>query len=253
MQDQYVGDIGDFGKYGLLRAFSGDPLRLGVVWYLFPDETDKDDGKFIGYLKNPTARDKNLSECDAELYNELHKIVVDGKDRKIVRIQESAILPDNTLYHDQSLSYLARESQRSRKRRRQSWLRGALAATAKADIVFVDPDNGVTEKPIQHRKNGPKYVFMDDLRLFYDRGQSVIIYHHLARWDKADDQIRYFAKRLKERLSLPRSPWALRYRRGTTRVYFIVAQERHRDSIELRMKSFLDSQWRKQGHFEFVT
>ena len=45
MQDQYVGDIGDFGKYGLLRHLTGmrgdaapeDALRLGVVWYLFPD------------------------------------------------------------------------------------------------------------------------------------------------------------------------------------------------------------------------
>ena len=46
MQNRYVGDIGDFGKYGLLRAHFGRkyqiPLRLGVVWYLFPDEPPKD-------------------------------------------------------------------------------------------------------------------------------------------------------------------------------------------------------------------
>ena len=42
MKNSYVGDIGDFGKYGLLRHLcgvtgkgtDGDPLRLGVVWYL---------------------------------------------------------------------------------------------------------------------------------------------------------------------------------------------------------------------------
>ena len=37
MQDRYFGDVGDFGKYGLLRALSGTypgaaPLRLGIVW-----------------------------------------------------------------------------------------------------------------------------------------------------------------------------------------------------------------------------
>ena len=38
MQDRFVGDIGDFGKYGLLRALTGtypeaEPrLSLGVVW-----------------------------------------------------------------------------------------------------------------------------------------------------------------------------------------------------------------------------
>src|ERR1700684_4163658 len=40
MQDRYVGDVGDFGKFGLLRALCGEshplPLKLGVVWYRFP-------------------------------------------------------------------------------------------------------------------------------------------------------------------------------------------------------------------------
>ena len=58
MQDQYVGDIGDFGKYGLLRHLTGiqtprlKTLRLGVVWYLFPDGGNND-GKFTKYLCNP--------------------------------------------------------------------------------------------------------------------------------------------------------------------------------------------------------
>lgn len=39
MQDRYVGDIGDFGKYGLLRALCAHDLSLGVVWYLVPDES----------------------------------------------------------------------------------------------------------------------------------------------------------------------------------------------------------------------
>ena len=30
MQNSYVGDIGDFGKYALLNALAGDELRLGV-------------------------------------------------------------------------------------------------------------------------------------------------------------------------------------------------------------------------------
>lgn len=36
MQDRYTGDIGDFVKYGLLRAIRGRK-RLGVAWYLHPD------------------------------------------------------------------------------------------------------------------------------------------------------------------------------------------------------------------------
>ena len=32
MRDRYVGDIGDYAKYGLLRAI-GKGNRLGVAWY----------------------------------------------------------------------------------------------------------------------------------------------------------------------------------------------------------------------------
>ena len=40
MQDRYVGDVGDFGKYGLLRSLCrgdehGAAFRLGVLWYRF--------------------------------------------------------------------------------------------------------------------------------------------------------------------------------------------------------------------------
>lgn len=31
MQNRYVGDLGDFGKFGVLRSL-GCGLRLGVVW-----------------------------------------------------------------------------------------------------------------------------------------------------------------------------------------------------------------------------
>ena len=48
MQDRYVGDVGDFGKYGLLRALCGGDLTLGVVWYLYPDEEANNDGDDIG-------------------------------------------------------------------------------------------------------------------------------------------------------------------------------------------------------------
>ena len=282
MQNRYVGDIGDFGKYGLLRHMTGmgetspldDPLRLGVVWYLFPgeppEEPGKGDGKFIDYLCHPTAKERKLIECDPFLYDKLHKIVIDENDRRVVRVQESGILPSDTAYHDHSLSYEPRESGDTRKLRRAEWLNSALAATAKADVVFLDPDNGITEtiKPLHKNgpkyvvrpwhKNGPKYVFMDDLRRFFkEREQSLVIYHHVenvsARWNTADNQISYFAERLKESLSLPCLPWALWYHRGTARVYFIVAHERHRAVLEKRLNSFKDSPWYKQGHFELVT
>ena len=94
MQNQYVGDIGDFGKYGLLRHLTGmrgdaapeDALRLGVVWYLFPDEAPKDpnkpdnrDGSLTGYLCDRRDNHEKFRNCDTDLYDALHKIVYKAK------------------------------------------------------------------------------------------------------------------------------------------------------------------------------
>ena len=271
MQNQYVGDIGDFGKYGLLRHLTGmrsdtapeDALRLGVVWYLFPDGGNND-GKFTDYLCNPKPRDSKLRDCDPELYWSLRRLVREC-NRNVFSVRMSGILPRDTAYHGQSLSYPDRESQSSKKLRREAWLEGALEATAKANVVFVDPDNGIAipvkdeanqatgiTKVDPYSKRGPKYVFMDDLNRFYKRGQSLVIYHHMGRQGTAEEQINRHAEGLRERLGLFSLPWALRYRRGTTRFYFIVQHEDHRGLLQRRLQSFEDSPWIKYEHFQRV-
>lgn len=45
MQNRYTGDIGDFGKLGLLRQLQlNTRLSIGVNWYLIPDESHNRDG-----------------------------------------------------------------------------------------------------------------------------------------------------------------------------------------------------------------
>ena len=46
MQNRYVGDVGDFGKYALLRRIGKAGLSLGVNWYLTPDESHNSNGKY---------------------------------------------------------------------------------------------------------------------------------------------------------------------------------------------------------------
>ena len=92
MQDRYVADVGDFGKYGLLNFIASETkLKFGVNWYLTsptPNEKKSDDGKFVGYLFLGTkyeteskvckyASEKKIKECDEELYNKLQKIIID--------------------------------------------------------------------------------------------------------------------------------------------------------------------------------
>ena len=50
MQDKFVGDIGDYAKYALLRAVLGG-RQLGVAWYLHPDRGTG--GDHTEYLARP--------------------------------------------------------------------------------------------------------------------------------------------------------------------------------------------------------
>lgn len=52
MQNRYTGDIGDFGKLGLLRVLQESGLTIGVNWYLVPDENHNSDGRHVQYLEN---------------------------------------------------------------------------------------------------------------------------------------------------------------------------------------------------------
>ena len=258
MQNRYVGDVGDFGKYGLLRALCGvgetvgshqSPLLLGVVWYLYPDESHNSDGKKTDYLARNSKNHAEFRICDPDLYDVLQRLVTE-KDRHIAAVRDSGILPGGTMYFEADLSYPRRQRRTIRQATRDNWLQGALETTAAADVIFADPDNGISEAVDPLRKNGPKYVFMDDLQLFAKRGQSLIIYHHLGRRGTAEQQIRYWARALQQNLNLTRLPWSLWFHRGSARAYFIVAQERHRAIVEDRLARFIRGPW--GAHFELV-
>ena len=71
MRDQFVGDIGDFAKYGLLRALVRDGLaarRVGVVWYANEDDPSSSLGGEIFYLDVGAGV---YYQCDPDLYGSL--------------------------------------------------------------------------------------------------------------------------------------------------------------------------------------
>ena len=257
MQDRYVADIGDFGKYGMLRwlfGFPEDPcssgMNLGVAWYLNADEgeTDKPDGKLTGYLWSPRANHRRLRACDEYLSGELKRLLQAG-NRNVHSIQRSEILPSSTRFHRMPMPDGSREA----------WFEGVLRDTARADVVFVDPDNGIAS---EGTANSPKHVSMDELQAFFRRGQSLIIYHHLGRHGAAKEQIDEVSMRLVGGLGLSSPPWAIWYHRGTARVYFIIPhpQGDHPPILEQKLMAFSGNAcWfgRQPGfphpHFEVVS
>ena len=99
MQDRYVGDIGDFYKFGLLRRLVGPPVgRLGVVWYRTVDETHNSDGKFVDYLDV-----KDLRGADERLFDCLADLVRSGR-RSVAALESSGVLPVGTRFHNDLLA-----------------------------------------------------------------------------------------------------------------------------------------------------
>jgi hypothetical protein len=89
MQNRNVGDVGDYGKYALLRRLCGPdktkPVRLGVIWCLFPDESATNDGKHISYLDN-----LKFAPLDHALYRLLTKIVREAVEASILFVPMGA-------------------------------------------------------------------------------------------------------------------------------------------------------------------
>ena len=210
MQDRYVGDVGDFGKYGLLRSLCrgdehGAALRLGVLWYRFDgdDSGATNDGRYTDYLFEPSRNERLLRRCDPGLLEKMLHLV--NYDRSIAAVEASGALPADTVFFREGLSF--KEVPRGeRDGKRHMWFNAGLRRVKDAEVVFFDPDNGL-EVPSRSSISlmGPKYVYYDDLRSCWERGQSLVVYHHIGRTyggRKADagEQIRSRCRELRHQL-----------------------------------------------------
>jgi hypothetical protein len=251
MQDRYTGDKGDFGKLGLLRALCGlnDPsrLRLGVVWYLVPDESHNKDGKHTNYLLGGSPEFRN---CDSTLYDGLRGLLVDDRGevvpdrRSVATVENSSLFPSDTTFFSDLLQYQNGTHFKHRLLVRSEWLIRALRATVQADIVFVDPDNGIECQSVSKTAGkGPKYVCWDEIEAFTARNQTVVVYHHLNRSCASSDQVILLRQQFKNRLPDNFTTLDIVFKRGTRRAFFIAAAPDHRDALTRRLSHMLNSHW----------
>lgn len=63
MKNQYVGDVNDYRKYGLIRAIhSASGFRILVAWMLTRDD-GRTDGQTTGYLDQPDRWEDSTPSC----------------------------------------------------------------------------------------------------------------------------------------------------------------------------------------------
>ena len=233
MQDRYIGDVGDFGKYVLLNEIyknSDEEFKLGVNWYYVTREERKTgDGRHTNYLSDDNPNSKKYRNCFPNLYDRLRRIVNCGQ-RNLREIEISAVLPKETIFYSKPAPYSSRSPVR-RIADRENWFEESLAKLKMADIILLDPDNGIpSEKVKKTHKKAIKYVFTDEIQRYYESGKSLIIYTHRDR----TPQPGYKRKLLSITTTLPKA-WGkikvLKFKRVSVRHYVFLIQNEHNDLI----------------------
>ncbi|MBC7431428.1 MAG: hypothetical protein H7345_05110, partial [Rubritepida sp.] len=195
MQDRYAGDIGDFVKLAILRALK--PRRkLGIAWWLYPDESHNDDGKHVRYLQNE-AKWRGL---DPDVFDRLAEIVRSGR-RHIAALQDDALLTD-TVFFSELVPAHSRTTLSLQRRRglRAEWFARLQTQLDGCDLVFLDPDNGLeTSKFDLGASKAGKSVAISELMALRRPGREIVVYHHHTRRKGGHAlELEYWGERLRE-------------------------------------------------------
>ena len=212
MKNQYVGDVGDFGKYALLRAFSEAGVQIGVNWYLTKDDGSAD-GKFTSYLKDDSMRRR----CP-EVFDVLEELV-GNKDRSVIDVQKSGIIKE-AVFYDELL--VPEGTPAERECTRTEWFNQSKKVLCDAELIFMDPDNGLLEVNDPSKLGAEKYVLPDEVEQYFNAGHNVVYYCHKGRrkYNAWMDYISLMFDRIPQA-----KPAVLTYHKGTQRSYVFLIHE----------------------------
>ena len=235
MKNQYVGDIGDYGKYGLLRFLAQQGIAIGVNWYL--TENDKTgQGGDNSYLD----REKD-AKIDPAVFRTLESIVHNyGPKEKTVRMIQDAVLIPNAVYYDDELK-LQNRAPEDRMMERRFWYNRSILQLRSAELIFADPDNGISYRVTARSKTGEKYIFPEEVAGYYYRGKDVVFYCHKGRrgldaWEKVLQDVTAFIPQA--------SVFELSFRGGPARSYIFVIHPEHEQHYQPILQEFCAGSWK---------
>ena len=125
MRDQYAGDISDLLKLAFLRKLAGNRRALGVGWYYNAAHDGRPDGRHREYAQEPKWR-----SLDDDAWNALRTFA----EPSVVALQRLPIWPAKTCFHRIPVPATGN---------RHTWASDMREALKSANIVFLDPDNGL--------------------------------------------------------------------------------------------------------------
>lgn len=229
MKNQYVGDIGDYGKYGLLRYLALRGLRIGVNWYLTVNDEAVVNGNIRGYLCDGAE-----SIYDADVFALLKGL----REKNVALIESGNIIP-NAAFYNEILTTGARTAV-ERKAARKAWHDRAMQALAGCELIFADPDIGSAGDEAAIGKGGESYAALGELKQYYDAGKDVVYYCQRARRTP-----RQWQEKLAELTAICPDARiiALTFRRGTQRSYIFAIHPERYGRFDALINDFLQTSW----------
>ena len=239
MKNQYVGDIGDFGKYALLRAFIDAGIKVGVNWYLTENDGSSD-GKFTDYLNKG-----DLKRYHPEIFDKLSGIAF--SDCKTIHDVETAGILPNTLFYCKLLKPTGNPTER--KISRDLWFQESLQTLAGAQLIFMDPDNGLLVDKDASMLGAEKYILPEEVEKYYLAGHNVVYYCHKGR--RQESTWRSYISLMFDRIPEAR-PAVLTYHKGSQRSYIFVIHPENFVKYRRVIDGFI-SRWHRLFSEEYTT
>ncbi len=232
MQDRYAGDIGDYGKFGLLKELQKQGFSIGVNWY--KTETSALEKREDGRYNIP----ESMAFCDPTLAAKLMDIHKQEHHRSISALQAENLI-EGARYFDECVSH----------QKRNEWHQRALKALSGADLIFLDPDNGMIVPSV--KDGNPKivkYVLYEEVRDYLNQEQSILVYNHRCRIKEP----LYFGKlfqRFAEKTGIPKDRiQTVTFPRFSVRDYLAIsANGEHHVRIQTAFQNMLNGPWGEHG------
>ncbi|HTG37566.1 hypothetical protein, partial [Sphingomonas sp.] len=186
----------------------------------------------VAYLNDPIR----WRSRDPELFDAL-KTIVDSGRRNVAALERANLLSDATYFNDPIPTIGPSVERRSG---RLAWFRAAVDRVSDAEIVFLDPDNGLeTANFNPGRSKAGKSVALSELEGLRRPRRTLIVYHHQTRMSGGHLlELAHWGKRL---ASMGFSVDALRASAFSARAFFLLdASNDLRDSARALSREWGD-------------
>lgn len=91
-------------------------------------------------------------------------------------IKQAGIIPDAEFFGEMLKSSSLKADAREWNRR--LWFNNSTLMLGNAELIFADPDNGISYRKKARTKDSEKFILPEDVAEYYNSGRNVVYYCH---------------------------------------------------------------------------